>query len=162
MVARYWRVIIKQPPDVFRKNKCSLKFRKIHRKTLVLESPFNKVAGLKAHNFIKKEAPTQVFSSEYSEIVKNNTYFEEHLWKTTSKLNIHCDRWRWDWSKRYWTKIDYSPIIEELHSHENRYNVCLNLTSRCNIRSLFSYLNKICLKHWKGYELYKTYSASIC
>ena len=42
-----------------------------------MESLFNKVAGLKACNFIKK-ALTQVFSCEYYEIFKN-TYFEEHL-----------------------------------------------------------------------------------
>ena len=34
--------------------KMFLKFRNIHRKTPVLESLFNKVAGLKAYNFIKK------------------------------------------------------------------------------------------------------------
>ena len=35
-------------------NRCSLKFLNIYRKTPVLESIFNKVAGLKASNFIKK------------------------------------------------------------------------------------------------------------
>ena len=35
-------------------NKCSKKFHVFYRKTLVLESPFNKVAGLMARNFIKK------------------------------------------------------------------------------------------------------------
>ena len=49
----------------------------IHRKTPVLESLFNKVAGLKACNYIK-ETPTQVFSCEYYKIFKN-TYFEKHL-----------------------------------------------------------------------------------
>ena len=44
----------KQPPAVFCKKSCSLKFRKFHRKTPVLESLFNKVAGLQACNFIKK------------------------------------------------------------------------------------------------------------
>ena len=41
--------------------KIILKFRKIHRKTLVLESHFNKAAGLKACNFIKKTSDTGVF-----------------------------------------------------------------------------------------------------
>ena len=40
-------------------------------------SLFNKVAGLKACNVIKKETPTQVFSCEYCDIFKS-TYFEEH------------------------------------------------------------------------------------
>ena len=30
----------KQPPEMFCKERCSKKFRKIHRKTAVLESPF--------------------------------------------------------------------------------------------------------------------------
>ena len=47
---------------------CSYKFRNIHKKTLVLESLFNKVAGLQLCNFIKK-APTQVFFSEYCKIL---------------------------------------------------------------------------------------------
>ena len=43
---------------IFRSNqwRCSEKFRKFHRKTTVLESLFNKVAGLKACNFIEKRA----------------------------------------------------------------------------------------------------------
>ena len=52
-------------------NKCPSKFHNIHRKTLALEFLFNKVAGLKAYNFIKKRlrhrcipanTPTQVNS----------------------------------------------------------------------------------------------------
>ena len=35
-------------------NRCSEKFRNFHRKTPMLESLFNKAAGLKAWNFIKK------------------------------------------------------------------------------------------------------------
>ena len=44
----------------------------------MLKSLFNKVAGLKACNFIKKDTSTQVFSSEYCEIFKKS-YFQEHL-----------------------------------------------------------------------------------
>ena len=44
----------KQPPEVLCKKSCSWKFLNIHSKTLVLESLFNKVAGLKACNFTKK------------------------------------------------------------------------------------------------------------
>ena len=39
-------------------------------------SLFNKVAGLKACNVIKKGTPTQAFSCEYCDIFKS-TYFEE-------------------------------------------------------------------------------------
>ena len=57
-------------------------FRNIHMKTTVLESLFNKVAGLQACN---KETPTQVFSCEYCEIFKN-TYFEERLRTSVSEV----------------------------------------------------------------------------
>ena len=43
-----------------------------------MESLLNKVVSLQAWNFILKKAPTQVFSCEIYEIIKN-TYFEEHL-----------------------------------------------------------------------------------
>ena len=36
----------KQPPEAFCKKMCSWKFHKIHRKTPVPETIFNKVAGL--------------------------------------------------------------------------------------------------------------------
>ena len=39
------------------------------------ESLFNKVGGLKACIFIKKENPTQVFSYEYCEIFKNSIFY---------------------------------------------------------------------------------------
>ena len=66
-------------------NRYSSKFRKFHKKTPVLESLFNKVAGLKVCNFIK-ENPAQVFPSEISEIFKN-TFFTEHLrWLFLLKL----------------------------------------------------------------------------
>ena len=37
----------KQPPEAFCKKMCSWKFHKIHRKTTVPETFFNKVAGLR-------------------------------------------------------------------------------------------------------------------
>ena len=42
-------------------NSCSLKFRNIHSKILVLESLYNKAPGLKVCNFIKKDSNTGVF-----------------------------------------------------------------------------------------------------
>ena len=44
----------KQPSEVFLEKSCSQKFRKMHRKTPLLESFFNNDAGLQAFNFIKK------------------------------------------------------------------------------------------------------------
>ena len=55
----------KQPPEVFYEKTYSEKFCSIHKK----------VAGLE---LIEKETPTQLFSSEYCEFLKN-TYLEEHL-----------------------------------------------------------------------------------
>ena len=56
-----------QPPEVF--------YRNIHRKALVLESLFKKVADLEE----TPETPSgDRPSSEYSEYL-NNTHFEKHL-----------------------------------------------------------------------------------
>ena len=56
----------------------------------MLESLFNKVAGLKTCNFIKKRPPTQVFSRENSCEVFKNTFFTEHLRSTASVGGINC------------------------------------------------------------------------
>ena len=47
---------------MFCKNRCSYKFCNIHWRTPVLESRFNKVADLKARNFIKKRLQHSCFS----------------------------------------------------------------------------------------------------
>ena len=56
------------------KKRCSLKFRKIHRKT--------PVPGC---NFIEKETLAQAFSCEFCEISKN-AFFTEHLRETASEM----------------------------------------------------------------------------
>ena len=43
---------------------------KIHKKTPVLESHFNKVTGLYPATSLKERTPTQVFSDEFCEILK--------------------------------------------------------------------------------------------
>ena len=58
----------KQPPEVFRKNRCSENFCKFH-KTLY-----------------EKETPTHVLSCEIKEIFKS-IYFEEHLRTTASEVS---------------------------------------------------------------------------
>ena len=55
----------------------------------VMVSLFNKVAVLRACNFIKV-TPTQVLSCEICKFFKNN-YFEEHLWVSASKLYLKGD-----------------------------------------------------------------------
>ena len=60
----------KQPlADVFKI--AVLKIFEIHRKTPVLESLCNKVAGLRT--------PTKMFSCEYCKIFKKNFLYREHL-----------------------------------------------------------------------------------
>ena len=67
--------MVKPLTDVFQ-NRCSLKFRNFHRRTLVVESLFNKITGFQACNFIKK-TPIKVFSRES---VLRTALFIEHLW----------------------------------------------------------------------------------
>ena len=59
--------------------RCSYKFRKIHRKTPVPESLFNKVADLRPETLLKKETLAQLFSCEFCKI-SNNTYCYRTLW----------------------------------------------------------------------------------
>ena len=47
----------------------------IFTRKYVLESLFNKVTGLMACNFIKKETPTQVFSCEYHKMFENSFFY---------------------------------------------------------------------------------------
>ena len=70
--------IKKQPPEGFSKKGVLKIFHKIHLKTPVLESYFNRVSGLRAATLLKKEIPTQVSSGKFYEISKN-TFFTEHL-----------------------------------------------------------------------------------
>ena len=49
---------------------CSWKFRRIHRKAPALESVFNKVAGLKACNFIQKRLQHKCFPVNIAKVLK--------------------------------------------------------------------------------------------
>ena len=68
--------------------------QKIHSKTPVLESLFNKVAVLRVCNFIKEDSNTGAFTwnlqTFYYKHFKNN-YFEEHLWHAASKSYLKWD-----------------------------------------------------------------------
>ena len=66
---------------------CSWKFCKIHRKTPVPDSTFNKVACLRPATLLKEEAMAQVFSYEFCEIFKD-IFFTEHLWMTASVFSL--------------------------------------------------------------------------
>ena len=51
------------------------RFRNIHKKALVLESPFNNVAGLKANNFFKQRLQHMHFPVN----IGKGSFFIEHL-----------------------------------------------------------------------------------
>ena len=58
-------------------NRCSKQFRKLHRKALVLEFLFKKLAGRRLANLFKKDSNTGVFR-KVCEIFKN-TFVYRHL-----------------------------------------------------------------------------------
>ena len=99
----YWvslvlfKTIQKQPSEVFRKKRCSLEFRNIHKKTLMFETLFNK-------------APTQMFSCEYCEIFKN-TYFEKHLRTAASNNSV----WAWRYFEDLHTLVFPFPLSNQCY-----------------------------------------------
>ena len=62
-------IMQKQPPEVFCNKSVFLKFRKFHRKTLVLESLLNKVT--KNYNFIKKRLQHRNFLVEFVKFLRS-------------------------------------------------------------------------------------------
>ena len=67
-------------------NKCFLKFYKLYGKTSVLESRFNKAAGLKACIFIKKRLQHMCFPVNFAKVLRT-LIFKEHLrWLLKCKL----------------------------------------------------------------------------
>ena len=67
---KYFRIIClqKQPPDVFCKKRC---FQKIHRKTPVPESLFNKVAGLRTPFLQSTSGPLLLYLARSQNFSKN-------------------------------------------------------------------------------------------
>ena len=72
---------------MFGEKRCSLKFRKIHRKTPAPESLFKWSFTPEARNCIKRETLAQVFSCKFCEIFKN-TFFREDLRTIPS---VYCE-----------------------------------------------------------------------
>ena len=71
-----------------------LKFRNIHRKELVLEPLFNKVAGRKTWNFIKKRLQYRCFPVKFANFLTTPS-FTEHLRQLLlafflNKMKTHC------------------------------------------------------------------------
>ena len=77
--SRYYLLRQKQPPEVFCKHRCSQKFLKIHRKTPVLESLFNKASGLWPAILFKKRLQHRCFPVNFVKFLRTSFYIE-HLW----------------------------------------------------------------------------------
>ena len=65
----------KQPLEMLCKRSCSEKFGKFHRKTIVLESYFNKVADLKACSFVKKWLQHRCFPMNIAKFLRTAQVF---------------------------------------------------------------------------------------
>ena len=63
----------------FSLDKSILLYLRCLKKIFVLESLFNKVTGLMAYNFIKKETPTQVFPREYHKMFEKSFFYRTPL-----------------------------------------------------------------------------------
>ena len=72
-------------PDVLRR--FSEEFLKLHKKVLVLEPLFKKLAGSRTATLLKK-TPTKVFSCEVCEIFKNTFFFYRTLPVTASAFPV--------------------------------------------------------------------------
>ena len=68
----------KQAFTDFLQDRCYYNLRKFYRKTLVLESLFNKVAGFQACKFIKKRLQHKCFSVKFVKFLRS-PFFTEHL-----------------------------------------------------------------------------------
>ena len=81
-------------------NRCSKKFRKFHRETLVLESLFNK-AGLLAYNFIKKRLRRRCFPVKFAKF--SRTYFLQNNSGGCfcGFIEVHCRLQLYDCSEDY-------------------------------------------------------------
>ena len=85
---------------------------KFYRKTPVLESIFNKVAGLKACNFIKKRLQHRCFPVKFAKFLRTPTLKNicERLFPTAVNL-------KYIWKK--YTNVEYfKMLIEEVHKNE--------------------------------------------
>ena len=81
-----WPVFNKQPPELFCKKRCSQKCRKIHRKTPLPESLFNKVGGLRPATLLKRDSGTGVLQLVFAAFLRT-PFLIEHLWW----LLLTCD-----------------------------------------------------------------------
>ena len=85
----------KQPPELFYRKSCSEKFCNIHTKTPVLESPFNRLAGLKTCNFLKKIIQHRCFPVNISKFLRTLilTKICEQLLLQLLPLTVNISSW---------------------------------------------------------------------
>ena len=94
----------------------------------MLESRFNKVTGLYSVTSLKEMTPTQVFSGEFCEILKN-PFFAEHLQATTSV-----------WQKKYFiNKIVKNPLRKK----RNKWKQLVRKTTTQTKQKLNHYLHQV-------------------
>ena len=116
-LGKFWSRVWSVPGPPFRlpliaKRCAGDEVEKFAEKNLCRNCFINKVAGA-ACNFIKKEAPAQMFSYELCKIL-NNTYFEEHLRTAASTFSFSSAQtaiwsasflWTIYFSKNIWQSI---------------------------------------------------------
>ena len=73
-----WLEIFLVQKSAFLHNRGSKKFRKFHRKALVLDFLFDKVASLKAYNFIKNRIQHRCFPIKFANFLRT-PYFTKHF-----------------------------------------------------------------------------------
>ena len=117
-----------QPPEVFYK-KLFLKFLQFHRKIPVLESSFDKVAGLKAYNFIKKGLEHRFFPVNIAKFLR------EPFWKTSANGCFWMYLYLW-----YDTKMKF--LINGFLSERDQIRSFLQIWSHFLRSVIFSFLLK--------------------
>ena len=121
---------------------CSSKIRKFYRKTPALESVFNKTAGPKVYNFIKKRLQLRFLPVKFVKFLKTSFFTEQFQWlllSTESHLNY------------IFTKFKYRSRIEEwiksLKFFYFEYADCAFLYGILN--KLYFYLNSGIRSSWE-------------
>ena len=82
-----WLEAFLDDKSTFLQKRGSLKFRKFNRKTPVLEFLFNKVAGLKACNFIKNRLKHRCFPMKFANFLRTPFFREHFRWLLLKIMN---------------------------------------------------------------------------
>ena len=104
-------------------NRGFLKIRKFYRNTPVLESLFNKAAGLKTCNFLKKRLQHRCFSVKFAEYLRRpniQNIFGGYFWNETYAsaavlLRIRIGNLHWNESHEKKTKHIHDSATNLLH-----------------------------------------------